>query len=74
MNTKRIRPLYRIFAAGAALALLTLSGCVAYPAGYYGGGGYYGGPYYAPSYGYAYAGPSVSFGFFGGGGHWHHWH
>ena len=73
MNTNRIRPLHRILAAGAALALLALSGCVAYPGGYYGGGPYYGGPYYAPAYGYAYGGPSVAFNF-SSGGHWHHWH
>jgi hypothetical protein len=73
MNTTRIRPLHRLFAAGAALALLALSGCVAYPGPYYGEGAYYGGPYYAPSYGYAYGGPSVAFNFGGGGHHWHHW-
>ena len=67
----------RILAAAAALALLALSGCVAYPGGYYGDGSYYGGyygaPYYAPSYGYAYGGPSFAFNF-SSGGHWHHWH
>jgi hypothetical protein len=72
MKTKGIRPLHRLLAAGAALALLALSGCVAYPGGYY--GGYYGGPYYAPAYGYAYGGPSFAFSYSGGGGYWHHWH
>jgi len=54
-----------------ALAL-AVSGCYYGPPppayGYYGGYGY---PAY-PSYGYY--GPSVSFGYFGGGWHHHDWH
>jgi len=46
MTLNVVRPLRRAFPAVAALALLALSGCVAYPAG--------------PGYGYAYApGPVV---------------
>lgn len=56
----------------AALALLALGGCVAYPAygpGYY-GGGYYGSGYaYAP--GYTYAAPVVVGGYgYGGRGYY----
>ncbi len=41
---RMLQPLIRPVLAFAAVALL--SGCVAYPAGYYGG---YGGGYYAPA-------------------------
>ncbi len=57
--------------AALALAGLSLSGCVVYPAGY--GGGYGGGYYAAPAY---YAPPPVSFGFGYYGGGWgggHRW-
>lgn len=51
----------------AALALLALGGCVAYPA--YGPAGY--GGYYAPGYAYA-PGPVIvdGGGWYGGGGGW----
>jgi hypothetical protein len=49
MTSNNIRPLRRVLAATAALALLALSGCVAYPAG----PGYA----YAPAPGYVYAPP-----------------
>jgi hypothetical protein len=67
-NMKSIRVVFVL----SALAILT--GCVAVPVepGYYAGPpGYYAPPpvYYAPP---AFYGPSVSFGFFGGGHrHWH---
>ncbi len=70
MSTRRIPPLRRMLATGAAIALLALSGCVAYPYpgyGYYGGG--YGGYYGAP-YAYGYAGPPVVVGGVWGGGGW----
>lgn len=53
----------------AALALLTLSGCVAYAPGY----GY--APGYAPAPAYVYAPAPVVVGGYGGwwGGGWHHW-
>jgi hypothetical protein len=57
----------------AALALLGLAGCVAYPADYYG----YGGGYYAPAPAYAYAPPVVGPVYIGGGccwGGWGGWH
>jgi len=76
MQTSPSRPLRRLLAAGAALALLTLSGCVAYPYPGYGyNGGYYGGYYGAP-YAYGYGGPAVVVGGswccggWHGGGHW----
>jgi hypothetical protein len=58
MSTKRIfRPSLtrRVFVPLAAATLLTLGGCVAYPA-YgpgYNGGGYASGGYYEPGYTYA---------------------
>jgi len=72
----------RVLSPLAALALLGLGGCVAYPAygpgyagGYYAPGAYYDGGY-APGYaygpGYAYA-PAVVIGgggYYGGGGGW----
>jgi hypothetical protein len=81
MKTLRVPSLRRVLAAAAALGLLALSGCVAYPYGGYGpydGGGYYGGYYGAP-YAYGYGGPTVVIGGgwccgggWHGGGHW--WH
>jgi len=75
MTTGKIRPLHRILAATAALALLALSGCVAYPG--YGYPGYA----YAPAPGYVYAPPvavGVGIGCCWGGRHWGgwggHWH
>lgn len=79
MNCKQTRPFRRALAAGAAVVLLALTGCVAYPAypgyGYYDGGYSYGGPYT-----YGYAAPSIVVGgvwgggwgggWHGGGGHW----
>lgn len=51
--------------AAAIAALIGLSGCIAYPAGYGYGGGYGGGGYYAPA-------PVVVAPFIGGGyGGWH---
>jgi hypothetical protein len=61
----------RVVAPLAALALLALSGCVAYPDPYY-GGGYYGGYGYAPAP--AYVGPTVVVGGGWWGWHGHHWH
>jgi hypothetical protein len=76
MKTVQNQSLRRMLAACAAVGLLALSGCVAYPyPGYYGGG--YGGYYGAP-YAYGYGGPTIVVG--GGwccGGGWHgggHWH
>jgi hypothetical protein len=51
MTTGKQRPLHRVLAATAALALLALSGCVAYPG--YGYPGYAYGPAYGPGYVYA---------------------
>ena len=73
MTIREFRPLRRAFAAAAALALLALSGCVAYPGYGYPGYGY-------PAYGYApppvvVAAPPVVVGFgccrggWGWGGH-----
>ena len=61
----------------AAVALLALGGCVAYPAygpGY--AGGYYGSAYssgygYAPGYAYAYAPPVITGDVILGGGGWY---
>jgi hypothetical protein len=78
MNTTERRLIHRLLPAAAALTLLALSGCVAYPAGY----GYGYAPGYAPGYAYAPApyvyGPPVTVGVgvgccWGGrgwGGHW----
>ncbi|MGC8475101.1 MAG: hypothetical protein ACP5NP_01985 [Acetobacteraceae bacterium] len=55
----RPRHLLTLLLLGGALAL---GGCVAYPAGYYGG----------PAYGYA--GPPVTVGIGGGWGWWGGWH
>lgn len=64
LRTYRMASARRILVAGAALALLALSGCVAYPAY---GPGPYGGGYYAP--GYSYAPPVVVGGGWWGGGY-----
>jgi len=52
MTSREFRPLRRLLGVAAAVSLMALSGCVAYPAP-----GYPGGYAYAPYPGYAYAAP-----------------
>jgi hypothetical protein len=69
MNIRAFRPLRRVLPAAAALALLALSGCVAYPA--YPGYGYPGGYAYAPAPAAVYVPPvEVGVGCCWGGGRW----
>ncbi len=68
MTSTIFRPLRRLLAATAALALFALSGCVAYPG--YGYPGYPGGYAYAPAPVAVYAPPIVV----GGGCCWGGWH
>ena len=72
--TQRSRIMRRaVRPALAAACLLALTGCIAYPGGYYGAGPGY--PAYAayPSYGY-YAAPPVGIVVGGGWGRgWRHW-
>jgi hypothetical protein len=65
----------KLLSAAAALALLALSGCVAYPAEPYGYGGGYGGGYYAAPPVVVAPAPYYYGGWgYGGGGGWGHGH
>ena len=53
VTTRRRHPAHWLLSCVLAVGcVVALSGCVAYPGGYYHGGGYYGGGYYGHPYGY----------------------